>query len=60
MDSNAFTVMADKDPPSPNREDETLSFGRFRVKPAMTVRGAVFGMRIKDSLIITYLAPVHY
>ncbi len=30
--------MADKDPPSPKREDKTLSRGRLRVKPAMTFR----------------------
>ena len=49
--TNAFAVMADKDPPSPNREDETLSLGRLRVNPAMTVRGAVFGIRLKDLLL---------
>ena len=30
--------MADKDPPSPKCEDETLSRRRLRVKPAMTVK----------------------
>ena len=39
--------MADKDPPSPNREDESLSLGRLRVKPAMTFKGAFFGIRLK-------------
>ena len=31
--------MADKDPPSPEREDNILSFRRLRVKPAITVKG---------------------
>ena len=29
--------MADKDPPSPKHEGESLLFGRLWVKPAMTV-----------------------
>ena len=29
-----FTLMADKDPPSPKRKDDTLLLGRLRVKPA--------------------------
>ena len=33
--------MADKDPPSPEREDEALSLRRLRVKPAMTTKGEV-------------------
>ena len=36
-----FTVMAEEHPPSPKREDESLSFGRLRVKPAMTAKGEV-------------------
>ena len=28
--------MAEEHPPSPKREDDTLSLGRLRVKPAMT------------------------
>jgi hypothetical protein len=32
-----FTVMAEEHPPSPEREDDTLSLRRLRVKPAMTV-----------------------
>ena len=31
--------MADKDPPSPEREDDALPFGRLRVKPAMRAKG---------------------
>ena len=46
-----FAVMAEGHPPSPNREDESLSFGRLRVKPAMTVKGAFFCIRLKDSLL---------
>jgi hypothetical protein len=33
--------MADKDPPSPEHEDDTLSFRRLRVKPAMRVKAKV-------------------
>ena len=36
-----FTLMADKDPPSPERKDDTLSFRRLRVKPAMRVKAKV-------------------
>ena len=43
-----FTLMAEEHPPSPNHEDESFLLGRLRVKPAMTVRGAVFGIRLKD------------
>ena len=32
-----FTVMADKDPPSPSRGGNTRAFRRSQVKPAMTV-----------------------
>jgi 2-haloacid dehalogenase len=50
--------MADKDPPSPTRGDDTLAFRRLRVKPAMTVKGSVMsfvenGMMIKN-LIFDY------
>ena len=31
--------MADKDPPSPEREDETLSLRRLRIESAMTTKG---------------------
>ena len=33
-----LTVMAEKHPPSPKREDGSSSFRRLRVKPAMTVQ----------------------
>ena len=36
-----FTLMADKYPPSPERKDDTLSFWRLRVKPAMRVKAKV-------------------
>ena len=36
-----FTLMADKNPQSPEREDDTLSFERLRVKPAMRVKAKV-------------------
>ena len=32
-----FTVMADKDPPSPSRGGDTQAFRRLRIKSAMTV-----------------------
>ena len=35
----SFTVMAEGHPPSPEREDGSISFRRLRVKPAMTARG---------------------
>ena len=34
--------MAEEHPPSPKRGDESLSFGRLRVKPAMRTKGYVF------------------
>ncbi len=43
--------MADKDPPSPNRENESLSLGRLRVKPAMTVKDAVIDIW---SIVLNY------
>jgi hypothetical protein len=36
-----FTVMAEKHPQSPVREDDTFTHGRLRVKPAMTFQGSV-------------------
>ena len=35
----SFTVMAEGHPPSPEREDGSISFRRLRVKTAMTARG---------------------
>ena len=40
-DTYAFSLMADKDPPSPEREDDNRSFRRLRVKPAMRVQAKV-------------------
>ena len=34
-----IALMADKDPPSPEREDDALPFRRWRVKPAMRAKG---------------------
>ncbi len=36
-----FTVMAEEHPPSPEREDDILSFRRLRFKPAMTDKAKV-------------------
>jgi hypothetical protein len=36
-----FTVMAEKHPPSPFREDDSFSLRGLRVKPAMTVNGGL-------------------
>ena len=33
--------MAEQHPPSPVREDDNLSLGRLRVKPAMTIQWSV-------------------
>ena len=38
---NALNVMAEAHPPSPVSEDDNLSLGRLRVKPAMTIRRSV-------------------
>ena len=35
-----FTLMAEEHPPSPDRVNDTLPFGRLRVKPAMRVKGS--------------------
>ena len=41
-----FTVMAEEHPPSPEHGDESLTFGRLRVKPAMTVsRGSLIVLK---------------
>ena len=34
-----LTIMADKDSPTPMREDDALALWRERVKPAMMVHG---------------------
>ena len=57
-----FTVMAEEHPPSPEREDNNLSFRRLRVKPAMTVKAItnpktkismeIIETKIKDLLVI--------
>jgi hypothetical protein len=35
---DSIALMADKDPPSPEREDDTLPFRRWRVKPSMRAK----------------------
>ena len=54
--------MAEEHPPSPKHEDDSFSVGRLRVKPAMRVKGAFFGIRFKDLLYFIRHWPVisHY
>ena len=49
---NSFTVMAEEHPPSPNREDDSLSLWRLRVEPAMTGCGQVLCRLCKLNLHI--------
>lgn len=53
-----LTLMAEEHPPSPNREDESLLLWRLRVKLAMRVKGAVFGIWFKDLLYFIRHGPV--
>ena len=42
-----FTVMAEEHPPSPKHGDESLTLGRLRVKPAMTVQSIIVVLKVK-------------